>query len=80
MDNKTLNVLFSLDPLSTEQTEALATIRAQTRALSELYNRIIPEVGEKQIAIQNLYQAMTSAEQAIRFHGVSRTTNMILMQ
>lgn len=80
MDPQTLNALFSLDPQSQEQTEALKAVRVETRALAEAYSRILPEVGEKQVAMQNLYQAMTAAEQAIRLHGVSRTTNLVLMQ
>jgi len=78
MDQKTLSTLFSTEPLSEEQQDALTEIRALLRHSAEVLNRLLPETGEKQMALQNLYGSLTSAEQAIRLHGVSTTLNLIV--
>jgi hypothetical protein len=79
MDNKSLNTLFHTDPLSEEQLEALTDIRMGTRALAELFNRLLPETQEKQLALQNLYGALSSARQAIEMYGPSHTVSPIVM-
>jgi len=79
MDQKSLETLFRTEPLSEEREDGIRQIQEATRMLAEVYNQLLPEVGEKQVALQNLYGALTSAKQAIELHGVSHTQSPIVM-
>ncbi len=79
MDQLSMSALFRVEELDSERIEALQKIKIATRELAETYNNILPEVGEKQVALQNLYGALTSAKQAIELHGVSHTQSPIVM-
>jgi len=79
MDLKTFNTIFTVEPITAEQKDAIDSLRHGYRALGEMLLATLPETGEKEAAFRSLYESMKASIQGVEMHGVSHTVSPILV-